>query len=135
MKTFAALLGAAVVLSLGSAANAGVFVHAGPVHVAVGVPHRPAWPVAPRPVVRPVAVRPVIAPVAPVQNPLFLPAPVVGRPGPSISPHEAREIREEARELRHEIRDAGRVITPHERHEIREEARELGQEIRHAMHD
>ena len=77
MRAFTMILVAAMGLGLVSEASAAVFVHAGPVHVAVGRrpvarpvarPVRPAY-VAPRPfVVAPaiVAPAPVIRPVAPV---------------------------------------------------------------------
>ena len=115
MKKFLIPLAAVVALSFVSTASAGVFVHAGPVTVSVGGrPHRPH----PAPVCR--------APPRPRLG---------GNNRHSIGPHERREIREEARELRQEIRDAGAVVNPRERREIREEARELQQEIRQAWRD
>ena len=78
-----------------STASAAVFVHAGPVHVAVG---RPIGHV--RPVYRPVAVRPIlsapaIAPVAPAVWPRGV-----------LTPAERAEIRNEVWETRREIWNA-----------------------------
>jgi 16S rRNA A1518/A1519 N6-dimethyltransferase RsmA/KsgA/DIM1 with predicted DNA glycosylase/AP lyase activity len=134
MKSLLCSLAVALVIGLGSSASAAVFMHAGPVNVAVG--GRPAHHHVHH---RPVAVRPVpVAPVAPVvmaPRPVFVPAPVVAGSVNTISPRERQEIREEARELRQEIRQAGAVVSPRERREIREEARELGREIRQAVRD
>jgi hypothetical protein len=59
----------------GSTASAAVFVHAGPVHVAVG---RPVGHV--HPVYRPVAVRPIVA------APVIAPRPAAVLPPPAITP-------------------------------------------------
>jgi hypothetical protein len=125
MKTLLVPLALVCVLAVASTASAAVIVNAGPVHVAVGVrPHyHPIHPVH--------AIRPMPLPV--MAAPAFVPPPpVAGSPG-VITPREWREIREEARELRQEIRQAGPVVTPQERREIREESRELWQEIRQAV--
>lgn len=112
MKKFLLPLAAVVALSFATTASAGVFVHAGPVTVSVGGrPNHPA--------------------------PVFVPGPAGGwgNNHHSISPRERRGIREEARELRHDIRDAGNVINPHERREIRDDMRDLQREIRQAWRD
>lgn len=64
MKTFLTTLALACALTTGSTASAAVFVHAGPVRVAVGRPivRHPAAYV--RPVVRPVVAAPAIVPAA-----------------------------------------------------------------------
>ena len=71
MKARMILLAAVLALTIGSMASAGVFVHAGPVNVAVGRrvarPVRPVY-AAPRPVVAAPAVvapAPAVGPVAP----------------------------------------------------------------------
>lgn len=120
MKKFLIPLAAVVALSFASTASARVLVHAGPVTVAVGGRVH----------------RPVVGPVVGAPHPVFLPGNVGGWVnGHSISPHERRDIREEARELRHDIRDAGAVINPSERREIRDDFRDLRQEYREAWRD
>ena len=133
-KTLLSLVAVAALAGANSA-FAGVFVHAGPVTVAVGGrPHRPH----PVPVAVPAHHRPVVVGVPrPVVVGVPHPQPIIvgGAPGRSISPRERNEIREEARELRQEVRQAGNVVSPREQREIREEARELNQEIRQAWRD
>jgi hypothetical protein len=84
-----ALLGA---LLAGSTASAAVFVHAGPVTVAVGRPYY--RPIA-RPVVRPVLAAPAIAPVAPLVWPRRV-----------LTPAERAEIRSDVWETRRDIWNA-----------------------------
>ena len=120
MKKFLIPLAAVVALSFASTASARVLVHVGPVTVSVGGrPHRPN-----------------VGPVVGAPHPVFLPGQGGGwSNGHSISPHERRDIREEARELRHDIRDAGPVVSPRERREIRDDVRDLQREIRQAWRD
>lgn len=117
MKKFLLSLAVVAALACAETAFAGVFVHAGPVSVAVGGRVH----------------RPLARPVVGVPHP----APVVGGwvGGRSVSPFERHEIREEARELRYDIRDAGAVVGPRERREIRADVRDLGREIRQAWRD
>jgi hypothetical protein len=79
-------------LLAGSTASAGVFVHAGPVRVAVG---RPYYRPLARPSVRPALAAPVIAPVAPAVWPHRV-----------LTPAERAEVRSDVRETRREIWNA-----------------------------
>ena len=79
MKTRIAILAVMGALWMSVNASAAVVVHAGPVHVGVGVgrpAHRPVI-VRPRPVVaRPVVARPIVAAPRPVLAPVVRPVPV-----------------------------------------------------------
>lgn len=102
MKSFLIPLAVLFAVWTGSIASAAVFVHAGPVSVAVG-----------RPVGRPVGYarpvyRPVVRPVLPVAAPVILPrsAPVVV-PTPSITPADVINRRQALRALIYDrVRDA-----------------------------
>jgi hypothetical protein len=80
MKTLLISLTVASVMLVGSVASAAVVVHAGPVHVGVGVGRRPIHPVhVHRPVLARPVVRPVVVPVVPpAVAPVPAPHPVVG---------------------------------------------------------
>jgi hypothetical protein len=87
---------------LGSTASAAIFVHAGPVRVAVARPYYRHYAHV-RPVIAaPLAPLPVVAPVAPVVAPL----PPAVLPGAALTPAERAEIRETIRGARNAVRNA-----------------------------
>jgi len=119
MKTWLPPLAVVLALTVASTASAAVFVHVGPVSVAVGVrPHHNHPPLAVHPI--------------PMPGPVFGVPPAAGSPG-RITARERREIRDEAQDLRREIRQAGPHISPREWREIRDEAQDLRREIRQAV--
>ena len=123
MKTVLTSLAVVLALTVGSTASAAVFVHAGPVTVAVGGGHRHYRPVAVRPVPRP-----VFAP-----GPAFVAPPAAAWSPNRITPRERREIHDETQDLRREIRQAGAHVSPREWREIRDEAQDVRREIRQSV--